>query len=50
MKRATLISLVRSQKNDTTCFSTLKGRGKRAKRQGAKRLRQYLAKDLTYII
>ena len=34
----------RTQTNDTRCFDTREGRGKRAKRQGAKRLRQKVAR------
>jgi hypothetical protein len=44
VKRAEIMAVARTQTNDTRCFSTLKGHGKRAKRQGAKRLRQHLRK------
>jgi hypothetical protein len=32
----------RTQETDTRCFNTREGHGKRAKRQGAKKLRQHL--------
>lgn len=42
VKRAELMAVARTQTNDTRCFDTREGHGKRAKRQGAKRLRQHL--------
>jgi hypothetical protein len=42
VKRAEINAVARTQTNDTRCFSTREGHGKRAKRQGAKRLRQHL--------
>jgi hypothetical protein len=42
MKRAEIMAIARTQTNDTRCFTTREGRDKRAKRQGAKRLRQHL--------
>jgi len=44
IKRAEIMAVARTQTNDARCFDTCKGRGKRAKRQGAKRLRQHLKK------
>lgn len=46
MKRAEINAVARTQTNDTRCFNTRAGHGKRAKRQGAKRLRQHLKADL----
>lgn len=46
IKRAELMAVSRTTTNDTRCFDTRKGHGKRAKRQGAKRLRQHLKRDL----
>ena len=46
VRRAEIMAVARTQTNDTRCFNTRDGHGQRAKRQGAKRLRQYLkAKD-----
>jgi hypothetical protein len=42
MKRAEIMAVARTQTNDTRCFGTRRGHGKRAKRQGAKRFRQHL--------
>lgn len=36
MKRAEINAVARTQTNDTRCFNTRAGHGKRAKRQGAK--------------
>ena len=39
VKRAEIMAIARTQTNDTRCFNTHDGHGRRAKRQGAKRLR-----------
>jgi len=42
VRRAEIMAVARTQTNDARCFNTRRGHGTRAKRQGAKRLRQHL--------
>ena len=43
-RRIELSTLARTQKSDASCIGNKRGMARRAKRQGAKRVRQYLKK------
>ena len=46
MKRAEIMAVARTQATDARCINPKRGMGRRAKRQGAKRVRQHLKKQL----
>ena len=46
MKRAEIMAVARTQSTDARCINHKRGMGRRAKRQGAKRVRQHLKKQL----
>lgn len=42
IRRKNWIEVARTQETDTRCFNTREGHGRKAKRKGAKKLRQFL--------
>lgn len=42
IRRKNWIEVARTQETDTRCFDTREGHGRKAKRKGAKKLRQFL--------
>ena len=46
VKRAEVMAIARTQATDGRCINHKRGMGRRAKRQGAKRVRQHLKKQL----
>lgn len=49
MKRAEIMKVARTQKHDASSTVNKRGMARRAKRQGAKRLRQHLRKTDTLV-
>lgn len=45
MRRKQIEAITRTQKSDATCVSAKRGMARRAKRQGAHRLRQAIKKE-----
>lgn len=48
IKRAEIMAVSRTQDTDSRCINPWRGMSHRAKRQGAKRLRQYLKRKGRY--